>query len=105
MEFAIAWFGLLAAAFFFFIVRPQRRQVMAHRVLVANLEVGDEVITAGGLYGTIRALRDDVIELEVADGVVVRMARAAIARLAESSPGIDGEIDGGIDAERDGETA
>ena len=81
MEFAIAWFVLLAVAFFFLVVRPQRRQVASHRALVANLAVGDEVITAGGVYGSVRALRDDVIELEVSDAVVIRVARAAIARV------------------------
>ncbi len=83
MGFAIAWFVLLAVAFFFFVVRPQRRQVASHRALVANLAVGDEVISAGGVFGTVRALRDEVIELEVADDVVIRVARAAIARVIE----------------------
>jgi preprotein translocase subunit YajC len=92
MEYAIAWFVLLAAVFFFFVVRPQRRQIAAHRALVDSLAVGDEVITAGGLYGTIRALRDDAIELEVADGVVVRMARGAIARPVEPRTPTNGEV-------------
>jgi preprotein translocase subunit YajC len=92
MEFAIAWFVLLAAVFFFLVVRPQRRQIAAHRALVSSLRVGDEVITAGGLYGTIRALRDETIELEVADGIVVRMARGAIARPVEPTPPTDGEV-------------
>jgi preprotein translocase subunit YajC len=92
MEYAIAWFVLLAAVFFFFVVRPQRRQIAAHRALVERLTVGDEVITAGGLYGTIRALRDDTIELEVADGVVVRMARGAIARPVEPRTPTNGEV-------------
>lgn len=89
MEFAIAWFVLLAVVFFVLVVRPQRRQVAAHRALVANLGVGDEVITAGGLYGTIRALRDETIELEVADGVVIRLARGAVARPAGPSASPD----------------
>ncbi|MEX0665258.1 MAG: preprotein translocase subunit YajC [Acidimicrobiia bacterium] len=92
MEFAIAWFVLLAAVFFFLVVRPQRRQIAAHRALVSRLQVGDEVITAGGLYGTIRALRDETIELEVADGVVVRMARGAIARAVELPTTTDDEV-------------
>jgi preprotein translocase subunit YajC len=98
MEFAIGWFILLAVGFFFLIVRPQRRQIAAHRALLASLGVGDDVITAGGVYGTIRALRDDVIELEIADGVVIRLARAAIARpagppdqLVDGAEGADGE--------------
>jgi preprotein translocase subunit YajC len=96
MAYAIAWFALLLVAFYVFVVRPQRRQVTAHRAFVASLEIGDEVITAGGLYGTVRALRDDVVELEVADGVVVRMARAAIARPAAAPVTAD---------DRDDETA
>ena len=91
MEFAIAWFVLLIVLFFLFVVRPQRRQIAAHRALLERLDVGDEVITAGGLYGVIRALRDDMIELEVADGVVVRLARGAIARPATAPIADDGE--------------
>lgn len=91
MEFAVAWFVLLAAVFFFFVVRPQRRQIAEHRALVASLDVGDDVITAGGLYGTVRALRDDVVELEISDGVVVRMARGAIARLVPTHSELDEE--------------
>lgn len=82
MEFAIAWFVLLAAVFYLFVVRPQRRQIAAHRALVARLDVGDEVITAGGVYGTVRALHEESIELEIADGVVITLARGAIARPA-----------------------
>ncbi len=71
---------ILVAAFFFLVVRPQRRQMAAHRALVASLSTGDEVITTGGIIGTIRSLGEEVVELEVAPSVVVRVARAAIAR-------------------------
>ena len=91
MAFAIAWFVLLAAVFFFFVVRPQRRQVVAHRALVASLGVGDQIVTAGGLYGTIRALHDDTVDVEIADGVVIKLARAAVARQAPPAAGDDGE--------------
>jgi preprotein translocase subunit YajC len=86
MAFAIAWFVLLAAVFFFFVVRPQRRQMVAHRTLVASLEVGDEVITAGGVYGTLRAIHDETVELEIANGVTITLARAAIARQVSPVP-------------------
>ena len=69
MESSLVYFALLALAFFLLIVRPQRRRVAAHRALVATLEVGDEVITTGGIYGTVRAIEDDAVELEVAPGV------------------------------------
>jgi preprotein translocase subunit YajC len=82
MEVAIVYFALLALAFFFLIVRPQRRRVTAHRAFVAALELGDDVVTTGGIYGTVRALRGDAVVLEIAPGIVVTVARAAIAQRA-----------------------
>jgi preprotein translocase subunit YajC len=82
MEVAIVYFALLALAFFFLIVRPQRRRVTAHRAFVSALRLGDDVVTTGGIYGTIRALRGDAVELEVAPGIVITVARAAVAQAA-----------------------
>lgn len=73
------YLALLAAAFFALVVRPQRRQLAQRKALIASLEVGDEVITAGGLYGTIRAIDETKLELEAADGVVLTFAREAIS--------------------------
>lgn len=89
MAFAIAWFVLLAAAFFFFVVRPQRRQIAAHRALVASIDVGDDIVTAGGIHGTIRALHDETVDVEIATGVVVKLARGAIARHVVPALGTD----------------
>jgi preprotein translocase subunit YajC len=72
-------FALLLVAFYALIVRPQRRQMQAHRALVASLEVGDEIITSGGVYGTIRSIDEAVLDVEITDGVVVRVARGAVA--------------------------
>ena len=78
----IVYFVVIAAAFFLLIVLPQRRRASAHRALIEALEVGDEVVTIGGIFGTIRELGDDRIELEVSPGVVVTVARNAIAQAA-----------------------
>jgi preprotein translocase subunit YajC len=92
---------VLVAAFFFLIVLPQRRRMAAHNALMAALTVGDEVITAGGIHGTIRAVEDTTLSLEVAPGVVITIARGAVASLVGLPPGpaldegpVD-EIDGG----------
>jgi len=76
----LAYFAVIALAFFLLIVRPQRRRLSAHRALVEALTVGDEVVTTGGIFGTIRGIDDDRIELEVATGVTITVARAAIAQ-------------------------
>lgn len=61
-------------------ILPQQRRLRAHQALVARLEVGDEVMATSGLFGTITAIDDDVVHLEVAPGTVVRLARGAVAR-------------------------
>jgi preprotein translocase subunit YajC len=83
MPVALLYLGILVAAFLLLIVRPQRRQMAAHRALVASLRVGDEVVTSGGIYGTIRGLDDGTVDLEVASGVRLRVARGAIAQRVE----------------------
>lgn len=69
---------ILVAAFFFLIVRPQRRQQQLRRQLIATVGVGDEIITSGGVYGTVVAIDDDTLDVEIAPGVVVKLARGAV---------------------------
>lgn len=78
--FPLFWMVLMLAAFYMLLVRPQRRQVMAHRQLMASLNVGDEVMTMGGIFGRILRLEDEVVDLEVAPGTSLRIARSAISR-------------------------
>jgi preprotein translocase subunit YajC len=94
------YLALLAVAFFILIVRPQRRQMAARRALIASLEVGDEVITAGGIYGTILELSDRELHVEVAPGVVLKFAREAVSArpAADQVPG-DDDVDLRSDAD------
>jgi preprotein translocase subunit YajC len=91
---ALLYLGILVVAFLLLIVRPQRRQMAAHRALVATLRTGEEVVTSGGIYGTIQSLDDEAVELEVAPGVVLRGARGAIAqRVGPADEPADDTID------------
>ena len=74
---------LLFFLFWLFIVRPQRRQASEQRELLESLEPGDEIVSAGGLYGVIREIEGDELRVEIADGLVVRMARGAVAGFVE----------------------
>jgi preprotein translocase subunit YajC len=70
------------------LIRPQRQRVAAHQALVSGLQVGDEVITSGGIVARIVTLADDHVMVEIASGVEVRLARGAVAELLHpSSPG------------------
>ncbi|MFL6131006.1 MAG: preprotein translocase subunit YajC [Mycobacteriales bacterium] len=85
---------LLALAFVVLIVLPMRtrsRQLQQTRALQAGLTVGTEVMTTSGLHARIVGLAEDTVELEVAPGVVVRWARAAIAEVRGPQPATDGQ--------------
>jgi preprotein translocase subunit YajC len=60
-------------------VRPQRRRQTQQQQMLGELRVGDEVLTAGGIYGTISRIEDDQITVEIAPRTEVRVARRAIA--------------------------
>jgi preprotein translocase subunit YajC len=70
----------MGAVFYFLLIRPQQRRQKAMRQLLETLEVDDDVITIGGMFGTIREIDDDGVVLEVANGVEIRFLRTAIAR-------------------------
>ena len=63
----------------FLLIRPQRRRQTESQRLLDSLAVGQEVVTAGGLYGTITGLDGDEVRLRIADNVEVRVAKRAIA--------------------------
>jgi preprotein translocase subunit YajC len=70
---------VLLALMWLLLIRPQRRRQVESQKLVDQLEVGKEIVTAGGLYGTITDVAEDEIRVEIADGVEVRVAKRAVA--------------------------
>ncbi|HLX32640.1 MAG TPA: preprotein translocase subunit YajC [Gaiellaceae bacterium] len=63
------------------VVRPQRKKQNQQKQLLSDLRVGDDVLTAGGIYGRVTRLDDDEVRVEVASKVEVRVARRAIAAI------------------------
>jgi preprotein translocase subunit YajC len=96
----IIFLPLLFLALWAIVILPQQRRMRAHQALVSVLEEGDEVMTTSGILGTITAIDDEVLHLEVAPGVTLRIVRAAIARrMNEPEPEIvDDVTDTGGDA-------
>jgi preprotein translocase subunit YajC len=70
----------MVGIFYFLLIRPNQRRQRAQRDLLQSLDVGDEVITIGGVYGTVRELDDEAVVLEVDDDVRIRFVKSAIAR-------------------------
>jgi len=98
---------LMFLALWAIVILPQQRRMRAHQALVSVLQEGDEVMTTSGIIGTITAIDDEVLHLEVAPGVRLRIVRAAIARrMTEPEPEPPAEIDDLADEQTDahGET-
>lgn len=76
----------LPFALLIFLMFSQRRRAKAVSAAQAQLEVGQQVMAAAGLYGTVSALDGEVVHLEIAPGVVVRVARRAIVPDAQPGP-------------------
>ena len=89
------------------LIRPQRRRHLEQQQLLGRLSEGDEVVTAGGLYGTIEEVGDDDVRLSVAPGTTVRVAKRAVAAIVtptgESHPlgeSADGSDEATLSTER-----
>jgi preprotein translocase subunit YajC len=72
---------VFGAAWLLFVL-PARRRKMSHAAMQDTISVGDEIITAGGLHGTVRAFEEDTVKVEIATGVVATLDRRAVAAVA-----------------------
>ena len=73
---------LIFVIFYFFLIRPQQKKVKEHKLMVAALKRGDEVITSGGIVGKIeRILGDDKVDLLISENVTVQVVQSTIQGL------------------------
>lgn len=73
---------LIFAIMWFLLIRPQQKKVKQHQAMVAALRRGDEVVTQGGIYGKVVKVKDDgELEVEIAQGVKVRVVKHTIAQV------------------------
>jgi preprotein translocase subunit YajC len=70
---------LIFAVFYFLLIRPQNKRQKEHKELVANVGVGDECVTAGGVLGKVTEAKEQFIHVQVAEGVVLKVQRHTIA--------------------------
>jgi len=68
----------LLVLFYFMLIRPQMKRGREHKEMLGKLAKGDEVITTGGLAGTVREIGENFVTVEIANGVNVKMQRSAI---------------------------
>lgn len=73
--------GLFMAAMYFFMIAPQRKKEKTHKAMLAALKNGDKVVTIGGIYGTVTAIKDDRIHVKVDESTRLEMLRSSIQGL------------------------
>lgn len=64
--------------FYFLLIRPQQKRIKAHREMTNQLKKGDSVITAGGILATVASVNEDLVKLDIADGVRIQVKRDTI---------------------------
>ena len=76
---------LIFVIFYFFLIRPQQKKVKDHKVMVASLKRGDEVITSGGIIGKIeKVYEDDKLDLFISESVTVKVVKSTIQALTST---------------------
>ena len=87
----ISWLPILfmLVIFYFLLYRPQKQAKQEREKMLAALQVGTEIVTVGGIYGKIISLDEESLRLQIAEGVEIKIARAAIGTLANNSKAIE----------------
>jgi len=103
---------LIFVVFYFLLIRPQQKKMKEHKALIASVRRGDRVVTGGGIYGLVTKVRDNEIEVEIADGVRVKVLKSTIADIPSrtgtapaSTARDDKRSDDDEDEEADAETS
>jgi preprotein translocase subunit YajC len=87
------FFLVMLGFMYLLLIRPQRQQARRHQEMLTSLKVGDEVITAGGIYGEVTAIDADRVQLEIDADVRIAVAKRAIASIVPPEDRDDGDPD------------
>jgi len=72
---------LIFVLFYFLLIRPQQKRAKQHKEMVAALKEGDEVVTAGGFFGTVINVDDTIASVQIAENTIVKVQRSSIAQM------------------------
>jgi preprotein translocase subunit YajC len=75
---------LMFVVFYFLLIWPQQKKAKAHRQVLANLQKGENVVTASGIYGQITGITDTTVTLEIAEKVRIKISRSSIAGVVKN---------------------
>ncbi len=88
---------LIFVVFYFLLIRPQQKRAKEHRAMIEAVRRGDKIVTAGGIVGKITKVKDDRVEVEIAEGVRVDIMKSTIADVLTKPEPAAAANDGGDD--------
>lgn len=77
---------LMFAIFYFLLIRPQQKKAKQHKAMLSSVKKGDRVVSAGGLHGVVTGITDEVVTMEIAPKVRVKVSRGSIAGVFSGPP-------------------
>lgn len=84
----IAFFGFI----YFIMIRPQQKQQQKRREMLNNLQLEDKIVTIGGIHGVIKALREDNLQLEIAENLEITVLKTAVGHVIDDEDEDDDDL-------------
>jgi preprotein translocase subunit YajC len=79
----VPMFVIMIGIFYFMLIRPQQKKAKEHRALLDALKKGDNVVTAGGIYGKVTSVDENIVNLEVSNGVTIKIKKGHISEVVK----------------------
>ncbi len=76
---------IIMIIFYFLLIRPQQKQMKERKIMLETLKTGNKILSSGGIFGIITAIRGDELEVEIASNIKVVMARSSIANIVKQN--------------------
>ncbi len=83
------WMAIMAALFYFAIIRPQRRQQKERKEMMSKLKAGDRVLLTSGILGVVKVVKDNSVLVEVAANTQIETLRSAVSRIIDADTKLD----------------
>ncbi len=83
LDSSLIFLVLVGLVFYLMLYRPNKKRIDQHRRLIDSVREGDEIVTIGGMFGTVTTITDDQFHVEIAAGTTIKLAKSAIARRLE----------------------
>ena len=77
---------LIFIIFYFILIRPQQKKIKQHEAMLSAIKRGDKVVTGGGVYGVVEKDNGDMLDVKIAEGVVVAVYRATVRQVVDEMP-------------------